>query len=137
MRKKARGDLRAPLSEFTVKDSGSYGVQLCVHQHRGSHRKIFSSDFPPCFLSRAHRGRSFMSFYSSFPLSSLSTHERFTSRVKDTRPPVLYRDGSSGHDTVLHTEFLVRFDSDPPRIRDTYDTLRYYWKKHDLEGKID
>lgn len=57
---------------------------------------------PPC----AHRGRDLLCPFILPFLSSLSTHDRFTSRVKDTRPPVLYRDRSSGHDTALHTEFL-------------------------------
>jgi len=121
MRKKARSDLRAPLSEFTVKDSGSYGVQLCVHQHGVPIGKFSLLTFPHVSCPAPTAAGLLCPFIFPF-LSSLSTHERFTSRVKDTRPPVLYRDGSSGHDTVLHMEFLVRFDSDPLRIRDTYDT---------------
>lgn len=139
MRKKARSDLRAPLSEFTVEDSGSYGVQLYAHvQHRGSHRKIFSSDFPPRSLSRhAPTAAGLLCPFILPCLSSLSTHERFTSRVKDTRPPVLYRDRSSGHDTALHMEFLDHRTSILIRRGlGILMILRYYRKKHDLGGKI-
>lgn len=57
-------------------------------------------------VSCAHRAAGLLCPFILPFLSSLSTHERFTSRVKDTRPPVLYRDQSSGHDTALHMEFL-------------------------------
>lgn len=70
-------------------------------------------------------------------LSSLSTHERFTSRVRDTRPPVLYHDRSSGHDTALYTEFLDRRASILIRRGlGMFMILRCYRRKHDLEGKI-
>lgn len=134
-RKKARSDLHAPLSEFTVEDRGSYG---CVLQHRGSHRKIFSSSFPPRSLSRhAPTAADLLRPFILPFLSSLSTHERFTSRVKDTRPPVLCRDRSSGHDAALHTEFLDPCASIPIRRGSgILMTLRYYRRKHELRGTL-
>lgn len=107
-------------------------------QHRGSHRKIFSSGFPSRSPSRhAPNAASLLCPFILPFLSNLSTHERFTTRVKDTCPPVLYRDRSSGHDTALHMEFL---DSRAliliRRGLGIFMILRYYRRKHDLGGKL-
>lgn len=103
-------------------------------QHQGSHRKIFSSGFPPRSLSHAPTVVGLLCPFILPFLLGLSTHEGFTSRVKDTRPPVLYCDQSSGHDTALHMEFLDRFWF--CRGLRILMTLWYYPKKYDLGGKI-
>lgn len=132
-RKKARSDLRAPLSEFTVEDRGSYGVQLCAHvQHRGSHRKIFSSGFPPRPAIRPSRGRFFMSFYSPFPLRLL--HPRAIYEPGERHAPARFIPWPvewARHRFTYGISRLPRFDSDPPRIRDTYDAS-ILPRKHDL-----
>ena len=98
----------------------------------GVFRKIFSSGFP--LRSRHPPQTVFLCpFILSF-LSRVSTHERFMSRVKDTRLLVLYHDRSSGHDTTLHTEFLDH----RPSIRRGLGILmilRYYRRKHLIWGE--
>jgi len=114
----------------------AFSCMLTSTSDRSSHRKIFSSGFPPRSRHAPTAAALLCPFILSF-LSSLSTHERFTSRVKDTRPPVLYHDRSSGHDTVLHTEFLDCCASILIRRGlGILMTLRYYRRKHDLEEKL-
>ena len=75
-------------------------------QHRGSHRKIFSSGFPLRSLSsHAPTANSlFMSFYSPFPLERF--HPRAIYEPGERHAPTRFIPRSSGHDTTLHTEFL-------------------------------
>jgi len=126
-RKKTRSDLRAPLSEFTVEDRRSYGVQLYAHVHV---RPEFPSEnflfwlsptfpVPPC----AHSGRSFMSFYSLFPLKPL--HPRAIYEPGERHAPARFIPRPvewARHRFTYGISRLSCFDSDPSRIRDTYDT---------------
>lgn len=89
-----------------------------------SHWEIFSCPFfvhflSP-FLSSIFRSPCGMLFYF---LSNLSTHEWFTSRMKDTCPPVSYSNQSSRHEHSFYTRDFSWFDSDPPLIRDIYNVI--------------
>ena len=123
-----RSDLCAPLSDFTIEDRGSYGVQLYAQRPASGFFGKFSLLAFPYVPHHPPQTLFLCPFILSF-LSRVSTHERFTSRVKDTRLPVLYHDRSSGHDTTLHTEFLDH----RPSIRRGLGILmilRYYRRKH-------
>lgn len=120
------------ISIRVVKNCGKYGV-MCVHPaQRGSLIEKFS------FLLFL---RAFSLFYLVltvrhaflFSLWNLSTHERFTSQVKDTCPPVSYSGWSSRHKHRFTHEIFRSswFDSDPRWGSRILIMLWYYGKKKD------
>lgn len=123
-REKAKSDLCAPLSEFTVEDRESYGVQLYAHvQHRGFPSENFLFWLPPTFPPCAHRGRSFMSFYSPFPLKPLHPRAIYESGERHAPARFIPRPVEwAQHRFIYGISRSTRFNSDPPRIRDVYDT---------------
>ena len=127
-RKRARGDFTCSVIRVYRRRPWCYGVWLYGYvQRRSSHRKIFSLlTFPPRSLSRSMR-----------PLRSVFYVLLFSSSLPEPlHPRAIYESGErhaparfmprpvewARHRFTYGISRSPRFDSDPPRIRDTYDT---------------
>lgn len=95
---------RSAISNRVVKDCGSYGVYLCAYvQHpASSHWEIFFRSSSLCIFFLLFFYLALIAWHAFFIFSYKSLHpraiyERFTSRVKDTCPPVSYSNQSSRH----------------------------------------